>query len=101
MYTTVKTLSTTKQVELDWKTKFTTAVLDLDDKIFIVHKAFFTSTDIHPFSRVQIALLIQDNIFITVLSKYADFANIFSFNLITKFPKHIKIKDHLINLVED
>ena len=49
----------------------------------------------------QIAHLKVDEVFIKVLNKYADFADIFSQKLTIEFPKHMYINDHAIELVDD
>lgn len=56
-YITVKAFLTTKQFELAGKKEFTAIALDLDNETFVVYIAFLTSTDVHPFCRVQIVLL--------------------------------------------
>lgn len=100
MYITIKTFLTTKQVELGRKKKFVAVFFNLDNKIFIIYIAFLTNTTIHPFYTAQIALLILDKVFIVVLSKYTDFAIIFSLNLAAKLLKHTRVNNHLINLVK-
>lgn len=99
-YTTVEALSTTKRVKLVGKNKITTIVLDLDDKTFIVYIISLISTDIYCFYRVQIASLIQDNIFTAVMSEYIDFTIIFFLNLAAKLPEHPEINNHPIYLVK-
>ena len=85
---------------------FATITLDLEYKIFIAHIAFlnftlFTNVDIHPSHRPQIASLIVKKAPIKVFNKYADFADVFSLDLAFKFPKHIKINNYAIELVND
>lgn len=45
-------------------------------------------------------MLIYDNAFILVLSKYANFAIVFSSNPIAKLPENNGVNNHPINLVE-
>lgn len=49
----------------------------------------------------QITCLKANKVFTSVPSKYANFADVFSENLAAKLPKHTKINNHAINLVED
>lgn len=84
LYINTEALSTTKQVELVDKKIFASIAIDLDDEIFIVHIASLISTNVYLSYRAQIALFLQHKAFSTVLSKYIDFTNIFSFNLATK-----------------
>ncbi len=55
----------------------------------------------HPLKRAQIAYLKADKAFIKVPSKYADFADVFSPKLAIELPKHTRINDHAIELVDD
>lgn len=55
--------------------------------------ALSSKPEIHPSYRVQLASLFANNTFITVLSKYADFA-------VVKHSEYIKINNYLINLVD-
>lgn len=61
---------------------------NLGDKIYLSKKA-------------QIAHLQVDKIFIKVLSKYANFKNVFSRKLVIKFSDYIDIVDHTIELIND
>lgn len=49
LYTTIGNLPTIKQVELIRKKKFAIVIFDPDDKIFVIHIVFLTSSDIYPF----------------------------------------------------
>lgn len=101
MYITIWTFSTTKQVELVGKKEFAVLVFESDYKTFTVYIVILISINVHPFCRAQIALLIQDNTFPTISSKYTDFANIYSFNLIVKLLEYIKINNNPISLVKN
>lgn len=72
---------------------------------FIIDIAFLASSNldlgIYFFSRAQIAFLTADKASIFVSSEYADFANVFSKNLVTKCLKHSEINNYIINLTED
>ena len=51
--------------------------------------------------KAQILGLIQNETFIKVLSKYADYAKVFSFNLAIELPENTCINKHAIKLEED
>lgn len=99
-YTTIETLETTKQVELLEKKKVVIIAYNQDDETFEVYIVSFTNRYVHSFCRVEIAFLIQNNSRTTVLSKYTNFANVFTPNLATKLPEYTRVNDHPINLVE-
>lgn len=103
-YTTIKALSTIKKIKLIGKKEFIAIVLDLDDDAFIIHIIFIVSTSsdlVHLSRRAQIALPKVDEVLIAIPSEYADFANIVSPDLIAELPKHIRIKNHAIRLIND
>lgn len=103
MYTIAKALSI-RQVELVKKIKFATAALDLNNKIFVVHVAFLAKSnlglEIYLFYRAQITFLKADIATISVSSKYANFVDVFSKNLIAKLIKLTKINNYAINLIK-
>ncbi len=55
----------------------------------------------HPSKKAQIAHLKADEVSIKVLSKYADFADVFSTKLAVELPEYTGINDHTIKLVDD
>ncbi len=55
----------------------------------------------HLSTRAQIAHLKADEAPTKVASEYTDFADVFSPKLAAKLPKHTKINDHAIELVDD
>ncbi len=55
----------------------------------------------HPLKRAQIAHLKADKAFTKVFSKYTNFANVFLQKLAIKHPKHTRINDHAIELIDD
>lgn len=85
--------------------KFLVIALNSDNEICITHIAFFASfnlsLEIYLFYKSYIASLTSDEVFISVFSKYADFANGFYKNLEAKFLEHTKINNYVINLIED
>ncbi len=55
----------------------------------------------HPSKRAQIAYLKADEASSKVFSKYADFVDIFSLKLAVELPKHTRINNYAIELVDD
>ncbi len=55
----------------------------------------------HPSRRAQIAHLKANEAFFEVLSKYADFADVFLLKLAVELLEHTKINDHTIELVDN
>ena len=58
------------------------------------------SLDVHPSRKPQISGLIAEEAPIKVLAKYSDFADVFSPDLASEFPKHTEINDYTIELLE-
>ena len=103
-YTTGNVFSTTKQVKLIEKKEFAAAALDPKHKTFVVYVAAFSidsGDELHSLKKAQIAHLKADKASIKVLSKYANFADIFSSKLAVKLSEHMKINNHAIELVDD
>ena len=77
--------------------------MDEESETFGVHvaalEAPLAGMTIYPSREAQISALIQDEAPIKVLSKYADYANIFSFDLAMKLTKNTGINKHAIELV--
>lgn len=91
------------QMQLVEKKEFRVAVPDPEDEIFIVHVVSLTIFDtnkMHPFCRVQIALLEIDYAFTTISLEYSDFVEVFSPELIVEFPKYMEISNHAIDLID-
>ena len=57
--------------------------------------------DVYPFRRPQIASLIAKMALTKVFAKYADFVDVFSLDLISKLPKHTKINNYAVELVNN
>ncbi len=103
-YTTGDILLTTRQVELIGKKGFVTAALDSEHKAFVVHIVALnvhSGDRVHPSTKSQIAYLKVDKVPTKVLSKYADFVNVFSSKLAAALLKHTGINDYAIKLVDD
>ncbi len=103
-YITKDILPTTRQGELIGKKEFIATALDLEYETFVVHIATLSidsGDKVHPSKRAQIAHLKADKAPFAVPGKYADFADVFSFKLATKFPEHTEINDHIIELIDN
>ncbi len=86
------------------KKEFIAAVFDSEHKVFIVHVAspsIDSGDEVNLLKRAQIVYLKVDEAFTKISSKYADFVDIFLSKLVIKIPKHTKINDHTIKLVDD
>lgn len=57
--------------------------------------------EVHPSKRAQIAYFKVDEVSVKILSKYADFVDVFLRKLAIRFPKHTRIHDHAIKLVDN
>lgn len=99
-HSTIKVLLTTQKVEIIYKKKFAIAVLNDDDKTFVVHMtAFSVGSNIYLFQYTQIVLLnIKQAINPT---KYLNYSNVFSSDSATELHKYIGINDHSINLIDN
>ena len=93
---------TTKQVKLIEKKEFAVAVFDLEHETFVVYITTLSvdlRDQMHLSKKAQIAHLKADEAPIEMLSKYADFADVFSLKLATKLLKH-KISNYAIKLID-
>ncbi len=103
-YTLGDILSIFKQVEQIRKKELVAVALDPKHEAFVDHVATLSvdmSDKMHPSRRVQIANVKVDEALTKVLSKYADFVDVFSPKLATKLPEHTEINDHAIKFVDD
>ena len=106
IYIIKEALSITRHIKLVGKKEF---VLDLKQKIFVVHVVSHSSVilpsfsllNVHPFHKPQVAGLIAEKALTKIPTKYLDFADIFSLDLVSKLSKHTKIKNHAIKLVDN
>ena len=93
------------------KKKFAVAVLNSKYKTYVVYVGLVSSValpsfsplklNVHLFYRAQVSGLIAKKALTKVPDKYVDFADAFSSDLTSKLPKHIRINDHAIKLVDD
>ena len=98
-YTTEKALRTTRNIKLVGKKEFVAAALNPEYKTFVIHVASLCSTPLD--AKFQISGLIAKEASIKVSAEYLDFADVFSLDLASKLPKHTKINDYAIKLVDD
>ena len=101
-YTAIEVLPTTKWVIIINKKEFAETALNKESETFVVHvallKAPLAGMAIHPSRKVQILALIQDKALTKVPPKYADYADVFSFDLAIELPENIGINEHAIEL---
>ena len=100
-YSAAEVLPITQKVEIINKKEFATVALNKDNETFKVQIAAFSVMDsnVHLFQHAQIALLKAKKV--TILSKYADYTDVFSPDSASELPKHTSINDHFINLIDD
>ena len=93
---------TNKHVELIMKKEFAATALNLKYETFIVYVASlnFNSLNIHLSYRPQIAGMIAEEASTKIFTKYVNFTNVFSSDLIPKLPKYTKINNYTIKLVD-
>lgn len=83
-YIITEALPTTCQVELIDKREIAKTALNKNSKTFIVHIAtleVLVEIPVHPLQVVQIPILQWDKVSTKILTKYSNFANIFSTDL--------------------
>ena len=79
------------------KKEFAAVALDPKHETFVIYVTSLHSTSLN--TRPRISGLIAEKVPTKVPTKYLDFANIFSPDLVFKFPEHIRINNHAIKLV--
>ena len=104
IYTTKEALSTTRRIGLLEKKEFVATALDLEYETLIIHIMSLSSTsldaDIHLFYRPKISGLIVEDALTKVSNQYVNFVDVFSPDLVFKLPKHTRINDYAIKLVD-
>ena len=101
-YMAAEALPTTRRVKIIDKKKFAVAVLNADNKTFMLHVAALvepTTMPIHSSRQAQVAALTSKET--EILAEYSDFSNVFSLDSAAELPEHIGINDHPINLLDD
>ncbi len=101
-YTAAEALPTARWVELIDKHEFAKAALDENSETFVVHVAALEVPEpvVHPFRALLLAALQQDKAPTEIPREYADYADVFSFDLAMELPENIGINEHAIELVE-
>ncbi len=92
-------LLTIRKIELIGKKKFIVTALNLNYETFIIYIAaininFDANDEVHSLKKTN-------ETSIEVFNEYADFVNVFSSKLVTKFLKYISISNHTIKLVDN
>lgn len=103
LYITIKSILTTRWVELVVKKNFVAAFFNLEDEIFVVHIAFLDISDTNKiplFNRTQIISLKVNEVATVVSVKYSNFADVFFLELPAKLSKYTKINNQIINFVD-
>lgn len=78
LFIIIKTFSTTRQVKLVRKKEFATAILNLNNEIFVVYIAL--ALEVYLFYKAHLVFLNGNKTLIFVFLKYTNFASIFSKN---------------------
>lgn len=77
--------------------EFAVVALDPGKEVFVIYIAYLKAKIlIHPIQKAQITLLLAKKVI--VLTKYSDFANVFSKKSVTKLFKISKINKYIIDL---
>ena len=103
---TKKALLTTKQIQIINKKDFIIAVLDANNKIFVVHVALqeqvimpiYLEKQAQIQKKAQVRALIFDKIFIIISTEYSNYSNVFLAKYLAKIPEYTEINDHIIEL---
>lgn len=84
------------------KKEFIFVAFNLKDKIFVIHIAFLANldSDIYSFQQTLLASLFVNKALTVICSKYTNFKNVYSLELVAKFFKHIGINNHPFDLVD-
>ena len=99
IYTTKKSLSIIRQVELIDQKEFAKAILDENIEAFVVHvSSLELRMTIYLARKAQLALLLAEKI--TILAKYLDFAYVFLKNSANILWEQIRVYEHTIKLEE-
>ena len=92
----------TRRVEIIDKKKYVAAVLNRDNKIFVIHIAALVEPiimSIYSSHQVQVILLKSKENRISI--EYSDFSNVFSSDSAVELTEHTRIKDYPINLLNN
>ena len=100
-YTAAEALLTARQMELIDKHEFADAVLDENSKTFVVHVAALEAPElaVHSSRAPLLAALQQDKVPTEIPPEYADYTDVFSFDLAMELPENTSINENAIELV--
>ena len=101
-YTAAEALPMIRRIEIINKKEFAVAVLNADDKTFMVYIVALvelTTMLIYPSRQAQVAMLTSEETGIP--AEYSDFFNIFSSNSATELLEHNGVNNHPINLLDN
>lgn len=90
-------------MELINKKEFAVVVLDKNVKTFEIYLATLSAAlamQVYFFCQAQVKLLITDKLFVKVLSKYLDYNDIFSFDLVIRQFENSSMNEYTIELVK-
>ena len=90
------------RVEIIDKKEFTAATLNADNKthmMYVVAPTEATTILIYSSYQAQVASVTSEKTRIS--TEYFDFSNIFSLDSAAELPKHTRINNHFINLLDD
>ena len=93
-----------KWVKLIEKKDFATIAFDLEYKALVMHIAALSidpNDEVYLLKKAQIAYLKADKAHTRILSKYANFADVFPPKLVIKLFEYMEINDYAIELVHD
>lgn len=86
---------------VDRKKEFVTIAFYLEDKVFVVYIVSISKNfNVYPSCKAQIAFLKTNETSTSILSKYVDFVDFFSENLVVKLSDYIRINLYVIDLIK-
>lgn len=95
--------SNTRQIKLIRKKDFATALLDPEDKNFVIYVAFLTISNInkvYPFQRAQIVSFQVNKASTIIFLEYFNYGDIFFPKLVVELLKYTKINIHTIDYID-
>lgn len=90
-------------MELINKKEFAATVLDKNVKTFEIYLATLSAAlaiQVYFFFQAQVKLLLTDKAFVKVLSKYLDYTDVFSFDLVIGQFENSSMNEYIIELVK-
>ena len=101
-YITNKALLTTKQIQIVNLEKFVIAVLNVNNKTFVIYMTIQEQEKIpiHSTKQAQVKAILFNKAFIKVPVEYFDYSNVFLAENAVELLENIRIKEHAIDLEE-